>query len=223
MKWTKIEPGRHTLSLEIDGLRYSLLVRSRWYEFLLPFNISLLGHEVGRYQAPLEIHKNNSNYYFTGYGLASILSALLVTHTVTLNLFLMNLFKILLYLVGLILVVFWFNRKKKKWHRINLNTLNAPLPVIYLIPGIKAVIIVILGTAFNLIVSYFMLIDSSNVVTDDWRIFFAMPLYGAFMGLIGLFSIVPVKQLYRIRKIKYQGREITVPELEQIIKNLETQ
>lgn len=114
MKWTKIEPGRHTLSFEIDGLRYSLLVRSRWYDFLLPFNISLLGHEVGRYQAPLEIPKNNSNYYFIGYGLASILSALLVTHTVTLNLFLMNLFKISLYFVGLILVVFWFNRKKEK-------------------------------------------------------------------------------------------------------------
>lgn len=215
---SEISRGNYGATIKINNLSYSLIVRSKWYELFLPFNSIYMGHEIGPKKIKKQQSQNNDKFIL-GWLLAAFLSDYFAGHVFKLNTMLMGISHLLLFILGMVVVGYWFNYRKQKWLQKRLQT---DYPQIYLYPRFKAISLIILGTVFTVGIAIFLIGDSFSDSREDWRFIIGMPTSGAFIGLSGIFSFIPVNETrYIIRKIKYQGREITVPELEQIIKNLE--
>ena len=218
-----IKGGRYGAEFEIGKHWYSLLTKVKWYEFILPFNMFYLGHYLGPQKEAFKKSKQNQfTLIAIGWGLGGILSAILVRHSLDMEGIKQGIFNTGLFIFGSIGVAIWFSIRKKKWLE---HMSDKEFPRIYLIPSIKTISLNIFMTIFMLSIAIFMIFTgfTTNRISD-WRFLIVMPMFGAFFMHSGIFANIPLQNnKYYIRKIKYQGREISVPELEQIIKSLEEQ
>lgn len=223
MEIISVRGGKYGAETKINNKWYGFLPKSRWYEFLLPFNMIYLGHYVGERKGTLRKSKQNQfDLIAIGWGLGGIISAILVRYSLDMDGTKQGIFNTGLFIFGSIGGAIWFVIRKKKWLK---HMSDKEFPRIYLIPSIKTISLNIFMTIFMLSIAIFMI--STSFTTNrisDWRFLIVMPMFGAFFMHSGFFANIPLQNnKYYIRKIKYQGREITVPELEQIIKNLEVQ
>ncbi|KRM22332.1 hypothetical protein [Latilactobacillus graminis] len=223
MEIISVRGGKYGAETKINNKWYGFLPKSRWYEFLLPFNMIYLGHYVGERKGMLRKSKQNQfDLIAIGWGLGGILSAILVQHSVNISGVVQGIFNMSLFLFGSIGMIIWFTLRRKLWLG---NRFKEEYPRLYLVPTIRATWLNIFFSLFMIIMAiFFIVVTFDEKQITDWRAFIGLPLYGALFGLSGFFANIPLQNnKYYIRKIKYQGREITVPELEQIIKNLEVQ
>lgn len=221
MEKAVIGRAKYGALIKIGEHQYSLNSRSKWYEIFLPFNLIYIGHEIGPETARSKIPKNNNTYYMIGWFLSVVISSILARHILILEKKTMFSVCLLLFIFGVFGVIYWHIWQKIKWCNGSLVT---DYPIIFLRPKLKSVAMIVYGSAFiNIIAIFFLWISYADSV-QDWRIIVVMPFIGVFWAITGFFAAIPIaKSSYDVRRIKYQGREITVSELEQIIKNLEVQ